>query len=253
MSGAIFIIGTGPGDLAYMAPAAKAAIEQVDIILGYHKYLKQIEPLAMETPRIGNGMRHEIERVQQTIDQAMQGKIAALVSGGDAGVYGMAGLVLEMLEAGNRTDIPVEVIPGISALNAAAALLGAPLMTDFVSISLSNYLTPLEVIEQRLKAAIQGDFVICLYNPRSHQRIEPFNRAMKLLIAGYGPQRITGVVKAAYRKEQQTTITTLEKLQHMDIGMNSILIIGNHATRISNGKMVTPRGYQIPKQAKDEA
>ena len=252
MSGAIFVVGTGPGGLAYLAPAAKAAIEQADVISGYHKYLKQIEPLAIETPRIGNGMCHEIERAQQTIDLAQQGKVVALISGGDAGIYGMAGLVLEMLDAANLPDIPVEIIPGISALNAAAALLGAPLMTDFVSISLSNYLTPLAKIEQRLLAAIQGDFVICLYNPRSHQRIEPFNRAMDLLITGCGAQRLTGVVKAASRQKQQVTISTLEEVQRMDIEMDTILIIGNQSTHFCNGKMVTPRGYSIPQPKKSE-
>ena len=252
MSGAVFVVGTGPGNLAYLAPAAKAAIEQADVILGYHKYLKQIESLAKETPRIGNGMRYEIERAQQAIDLAQQAKIVALISGGDAGIYGMAGLVLEMLNAAHLPDIPVEIIPGISALNAAAALLGAPLMTDFVSISLSNYLTPLEKIEQRLTAAIKGDFVICLYNPRSHQRIEPFNRAMDLLIDSCGAQRLTGVVKAAYREEQLVTISTLEEVQRMDIGMDTVLIIGNQSTYLCNGKMVTPRGYRIPNQSEDE-
>ena len=245
MSGSISIIGLGPGKMDWLAPGCAQAIEKAELILGYKTYLEQIKTLCPEIPRISSGMRHEVERAQQAIDYAIQGKRVAVVSGGDAGIYGMAGLILELLETQPNNDLPVEVLPGISALNAAAALLGAPLMTDFVSISLSDYLTPLSTILGRLEVAIQGDFVICLYNPRSHQRVEPFYRSVEILLTNLGEDRPTGVVKSAYREDQQVTVTTLSQLKELEIGMDCIIIVGNNSTRIIDGKMVTPRGYPV--------
>jgi precorrin-3B C17-methyltransferase len=164
----------------------------------------------------------------------------------------MAGLILEILEKQPEITIPVEVLPGISALNAAAALCGAPLMTDFAVISLSDYLIPLETIMVRLKAAIQGDFVICLYNPRSHQRMQPFDQAYGLLLESLGGDRAVGVVRAAFREDQQVHCTTLQDLPVLEIGMDCILIIGNNTTRFLNGKMVTPRGYPIHTSEEDK-
>jgi len=245
MRGSIMVIGLGPGSLDWLAPAAEKALGEAEVILGYHKYLRQIETIGPGIPRQGSGMRHEVERARQAIDLAAQGKRVAVVSGGDAGVYGMAGLALELLAARPALAIRVEVLPGISALNAAAALLGAPLMTDFAAISLSVYLIPLDTILSRLKAAIQGDFVICLYNPRSRQRTQPYDLAYQLLLEGCGPQRPVGLVQAAYREDQQVHCVTLQDLPAFEIGMDWIMIVGNRATRIWEGKMITARGYPI--------
>jgi len=245
MSGRILVVGLGPGSMDWLAPAAEDALQRVDVILGYQRYLEQIALLRPDIPRESSGMRHEVERARRVIELANQGKIVALVSGGDAGIYAMAGLVLELLEAESTCDIPVEVLPGISALNTAAALLGAPLMTDFAVISLSDYLVPLETILKRLQAAVLGDFVICLYNPRSHQRSEPYDRAYQFLLDELGGERPVGVVQAAYREGQRVICATLKDLPKIEVGMDCVLIVGNSQTRLWNGKMITPRGYAI--------
>ncbi len=245
MSGSISIIGLGPGGLDWFAPGAMQALQSADIILGYQKYLEQIDGVLPHISRVSSGMRHEVERARMAIGYAEQGKNVALVSGGDAGIYGMAGLVFELMTLSPEQHIHVEVLPGISALNAAAALLGAPLMTDFAVISLSDYLIPLETILNRLRAAIDGDFVICLYNPRSHQRVAPFNQAMALLIKELGEERPVGLVQAAYRHEQKVIVTCLKEIAGMDIGMDSLLLIGNKSTRVLDGRLVTPRGYPL--------
>jgi precorrin-3B C17-methyltransferase len=245
VSGNISIVGLGPGGLDWFAPGAMQALQSADIILGYQKYLEQIDGVLPHIPRVSSGMRHEVERARMAIGYAEQGKNVALVSGGDAGIYGMAGLVFELMALSPEQHIHVEVLAGISALNAAAALLGAPLMTDFAVISLSDYLIPLETILNRLRVAIDGDFVVCLYNPRSHQRVEPFTRAMALMIKELGEERPVGLVQAAYRREQKVTVTCLREIARMDIGMDSLLIIGNKSTRVLDGKLVTPRGYPL--------
>jgi len=210
--------------------------------LGYRTYLKQIETIATATPRESSGMRHEVERARRAIELAQTGRRVGLVSSGDAGIYGMAGLVLEILGE-NPAAIQVEVLPGISALNAAASLLGAPLMTDFAVISLSDHLTPLSDILRRVEYAALGGFVICLYNPRSHQRTEPFERACQILLAHCAPETRVGVVKAAYRADQEVSQVKLSDLPVLEIGMDTIVIIGNPTTCLLGGKMVTPRGY----------
>ena len=243
--GTIFIAGIGPGKPEWMAPAVGQILQSVDVILGYQTYLKQIASLAPHVARESSGMHHEIERAQRAIELARQGKQAALISGGDAGVYAMAGLVFEILETEQAVDIPVEVLPGITALTAAAALLGAPLMNDFAAISLSDYLTPLEVIRQRLQAAIAGDFVIGLYNPKSHKRTQPFKMAVEMLLEGFGEDRPVGIVRAAYRDAQEVHCIQLCELADFLVGMDCIIIVGNSTTRMLKGKMVTARGYDL--------
>jgi precorrin-3B C17-methyltransferase len=246
LNGSIQIIGIGPGSPDCLTTGAGRALAKVDIILGYHTYLQQIESFWPDIPREGSAMRHEVKRAQRAVELAGNGKKVAVVSGGDAGIYGMAGLIFEILEDFPEAHlIQVEVLPGITALTAAAALLGAPLMTDFAAISLSDYLIPLDTILNRLDAAIRGDFVICLYNPRSHQRTRPFDCACKKLLDLCGENRPVGVVQAAFRAEQQVYCTILKDLPSLQIGMDCILIVGNTSTRILNGKIVTSRGYQI--------
>ena len=178
------------------------------------------------------------------IDKACQGKDTAVVSSGDAGIYGMAGLVLELLAEQNLMDhVEVEVIPGISSLSAAAALLGAPLMHDFAVISLSDLMTPWEVIEARVEAAAGADFVLVIYNPRSAKRDWQFEAVLRLVVKSRGEDIPVGLVRNAARKDESTTITTISGLNANDVDMLSIIIVGNSQTRIIGDKMVTPRGY----------
>ena len=241
-----------PGSLDWLAPGAQRALEEADVILGYHTYLRQIEAIAPQVPRESSGMRHEIERAKKAWELAAWGKHVAVVSGGDAGIYGMAGLILELQEGKAIWDIHVEILPGISALNAAASLLGAPLMNDFAVISLSDYLVPLEVILKRLECAIQGDFVICLYNPRSHLRTRPYALACNMLLEHCGKNRPVGVVQAAFRAEQRVHCVPLGELSNLEIGMDTILLVGSSATRILNGKLITPRGYPVASPVEEE-
>lgn len=241
MSGRIDIVGLGPGSPEWLAPAARLSLENAEVILGYRTYLAQIAELAPQAVREASGMRHEVERARRAIELAQSGRRVAVVSGGDPGIYGMAGLVLEMLQ---ESSLPVEILPGISALNAAAALLGAPLMSDFAAISLSDHLTPLEDILRRVEYAVRAGFVLCLYNPRSHRRTEPFAHTCRILQAHMPAETPIGVVRAAFRPDQSVTCIPLADLPDQEVGMDAILIVGNASTCLLNGKMVTPRGYE---------
>jgi precorrin-3B C17-methyltransferase len=243
MAGIVKVIGIGPGTESLITPAAQEAIETVDVILGYKTYLRLIKTLAPETPREGTGMRQEVARVNQAVDLAHQGKRVALISSGDAGVYGMAGLVYEVLRDRDDTETDVEVIPGVSALNAAAALLGAPLMTDFAAISLSDQLVPRDEILQRVELASRAGFILCLYNPKGKQRVEPFELTCQILAEQLPPETPVGVVRAAYRDKQSVELITLADLPTAEVNMVTVIIIGNRHTFVNNGKMITPRGY----------
>jgi precorrin-3B C17-methyltransferase len=241
--GKISVVGIGPGAQAHMTALARRVIEKADVILGYETYLGLIADLASDTPREVSGMRQEVVRVGRAIDLAEAGRHVALVSGGDAGVYGMAGLVYEILHLREQQAVQVEVVPGVSALNAAAALLGAPLMTDFCAISLSDQLVPLDEVLRRVDLAAQADFCICLYNPKSRKRTEPFRRACEILVRHRPPETPVGIVRAAYRKEQAVILTTLSELPQAEVDMITIVIVGNSRTYVAYGKMVTRRGY----------
>lgn len=243
MSGAIWVVGIGPGSLDYMTPAARQVIETADVILGYKTYLRLIESLVPKTPREASGMRKEVERVGRAVDLAKEGKRVAVISSGDAGIYGMAGLVYEVLRQRDESEIAVQVIPGISALNAAASLLGAPLMTDFAVVSLSDQLVPLDEILSRLTAAAQADFVLCLYNPKGMRRTLPFERCCEILLQQRAPDTPVGIVRAAYRDGQRVEIVTLAELPGADVDMLTIVLVGNSRTAVHRGKLVTARGY----------
>ena len=251
MSGSVVVVGLGPGDAALMAPQARAALESADVILGYTTYLKFIQEIAPDTPRHRSGMRQEVPRALEALGMAAEGKRVAVVSSGDAGVYGMAGLLFEVRDE-NGFEVEIEVIPGISALNAAASLLGAPLMTDFAVISLSDQLTPLPVILKRVEHAAQADFVLCLYNPKGRKRVIPFEETCRILAAYRGVETPVGIVRAAYRAAQQITVIPLADLPHAEIDMVTILIVGNSSTTVQNGKMITPRGYENKYDLKGE-
>jgi len=243
MSGSICIVGIGPGALSHTTPAARQAIEQADIILGYKTYLRLIAELAPDVPREPSGMRQEVSRAKRAITLAEAGKQVALVSGGDAGIYGMAGLVLEILGQRGGENPGVKVIPAVPALSAASALLGAPLMNDFAAISLSDQLVPREQILQRVDLAIRADFVLCLFNPKGRNRTETFDRVYDILTRHRPPETPVGIVRAAYRPQQQVRLVTLSQLPQAEIDMVTIVIVGNSRTRVYEGKMVTPRGY----------
>lgn len=244
MKGMISVISIGPGSNDWIPPAVLHSLEQADILVGYRTYLDLIKDFRPDIPREYSGMRQETERVEQAIRLALSGRHVAVISGGDAGIYGMAGLVIEKVSrSGHDAEIEVTVLPGISALNAAASLLGAPLMNDFAVISLSDYLTPLDTILDRVSAAAQAGFVLCLYNPRSSVRSVPYERTLEILNQFLPPDTPVGIVKDAFRPAQAVSCVRLAELPDQEIRMNCILIVGNAETRILNGRMVTPRGY----------
>jgi adenosylcobyric acid synthase len=254
----LFVVGIGPGDLKHMTYEAREAIESADVVVGYTTYLKLIDPLLQGKQIFSSGMTREVERCREAIRLAGEGKTVALVSSGDSGIYGMAGLVLELVGAGGHMasplpDIDVVIIPGVSALQAAAAVLGAPLMHDFAVISLSDLLTPWEMIEKRLAAAAGADFVVALYNPRSKGRVRQIERAREILLASRSPQTPVGIVRNACRAEEEKIITTLADMPIEQIDMFSLVMIGNAATFVDGqGRMVTPRGYKLQAKGKGQ-
>ncbi len=246
-TGKIFIVGTGPGSIEHITPAAREAIRKSDIIVGYGTYLHLITELLHGKEVLSTGMTQEVDRCRKAMELACSSRIVSVISGGDPGVYAMAGLVFELLrseEGKGRTLPAVEVIPGISALNASASRLGAPLMHDFACISLSDRLTPWEVIENRIEAAAAADFVIVLYNPRSTGRPDHINRAREIILKHRQPTTVVGIVKGAMREHESVIVTDLEKMQVGDVDMQTTVIIGNSKTFVWNNLMVTPRGYE---------
>jgi len=238
----LYVIGIGPGDLTHMTYEAREAIETADTVVGYKTYLDLIDPLLAGKEVLSSGMTREVERCREALRLAGEGRTVALVSSGDAGVYGMAGLVLELSPP---DDIDVIIIPGVSAVQAAASVLGAPLMHDFAVISLSDLLTPWELIEQRLAAAASADFVVALYNPRSKGRVRHIERARDILLSCRSPETPVGIVRNACRDGEEKIIATLSDMPLERIDMFSLVIVGNSATFVDNhGRMVTPRGYE---------
>jgi len=243
LTGSLRIVGTGPGGLDYMAGRALGALRQADAIVGYKTYLGQIEPLIKGKEVIATGMTQEVARARAAVEEAMKGRKVAVISGGDPGVYAMAGLVFEVLRSMDAGALEVEIIPGISALNACASRLGAPLMHDFAAISLSDRLTPWELIEKRLEAAASSDMVIALYNPKSKGRATHIDRAREIIMAHRLPSTPVGIVRGATREGEDRALTTLEQMLSFDIDMQSTVIIGNSKSFSWRGWFVTPRGY----------
>ncbi|MBQ1461157.1 MAG: precorrin-3B C(17)-methyltransferase [Selenomonas sp.] len=243
--GKITVVGIGPGNLLDMTPRARQAIEEAAVIAGYNTYIKLIEPLLGERKVIGTAMMQEIDRCRMAVSEAAEGRDTVVVSSGDAGVYGMAGLVLELvlqLPAEKRPEFG-GVIAGVSAVNAAASVLGAPLMHDFAVISLSDLLTPWETIEKRIEMAAQGDFVTALYNPKSKKRVENIEQVRKIMLKYRKAETPVGIVTAASRDGEGKIISTLTDFTKQEINMFSLVIIGNSMTYVKDGYMITPRGY----------
>ena len=241
--GRIIIAGIGPGSQEDITPAVLEAVQQADAIVGYKYYFQFIEPYVKKGCEcIDTGMKKERERAEQAFLLAETGKTVVVISSGDAGLYGMAPLVYEMAEA-KGADITIETLPGISAFQKAASLLGAPIGHDTCIISLSDLMTPWEVIERRIKAAATGDFVTAIYNPKSHGRYWQLYRLQELFLMEHSADTPVGYVRQAGRPEQQVKVTTLGAFDPEDIDMFTVVLIGNSQSYISDGKIITPRGY----------
>lgn len=245
--GRLAVIGLGPGSPELLTPQARNILERSRAILGYNIYIDLIpQELLAGKQILASGMRREVERCNQAVDLALAGVDTALVSSGDAGIYGMAGPCLEILEQRGMLDcVNFEIVPGIPALAAAAALLGAPLMHDFAVISLSDLLTPWERILRRIDHAGRADFVLVLYNPRSRGRDWQLAKALEVAAEHLSPETPVGLVRNAFRPGQEVSVWTLATLPVDRVDMLSILFIGNSQTRTLGARLLTPRGYPL--------
>lgn len=244
--GKLFLVGLGPGASGQMSLRARQAIAEAEVVIGYTKYIDLVKDLLDGKEVVRKGMTQEIDRCIAAWEKARTGCTVALISSGDSGVYGMAGLTYEvLLRSGWTPDagIEVEVVPGITALSACASLVGAPLGHDFCAISLSDLLTPWPVIARRLETAAKGDFVVALYNPRSGRRRQQLVAARDILLRHRQPDTPIAVVDAAYRERQTARVATLAELTDCEIGMLSTALVGNSGTYRQGGLMITPRGY----------
>lgn len=238
-TGKIYVVGIGPGKKADMTFRAYEAMEKSDIIIGYKTYMDLIKEYYPGKEMKNSQMTKEVDRCIDVLKLAKEGKNVALISSGDAGVYGMAGIMLEIADG----EVEVEIIPGVTATNAAAAIVGAPVMHDYVTISLSNLLTDWELIKKRLELAAQGDFVVSIYNPKSRGRVTQIEEAREIMLK-YKPKTTpVAIVRNAGREDEEHVVTTLDEMLNHEINMLTIVIIGNANTFIKDGKIITPRGY----------
>ena len=241
--GKIIVAGIGPGNQSDITPAVLEAVQQADVVVGYKYYFLFIEPyVKADCECIDTGMKKERERAEQAFLLAEQGKTVVVISSGDAGLYGMAPLVYEMAIE-RHSDVEIITLPGISAFQKAASLLGAPIGHDTCIISLSDLMTPWEIIERRIVAAASGDFVTAIYNPKSHGRYWQLYRLQELFLNVRSAETPVGYVRQAGRPEQEVTVTTLGQFDPEDVDMFTVVLIGNSQSYISEGKMITPRGY----------
>ncbi|AFK87634.1 MULTISPECIES: precorrin-3B C(17)-methyltransferase [Thermoanaerobacterium] len=240
--GWVKIVGIGPGSIDDMTFKAYNALRDCDVVVGYVTYIRLIKELIKDKKIVSMGMRKEIERAKIAIQLALDGNNVCVISSGDAGIYGMAGPVYEVALK-EKVDLQIEVIPGVSSLNAASSLLGAPLMQDFAVISLSDHLVPWQVIEKRLELASKADFLIVIFNPKSKERTENFYNAQKIIMKYKRGNVPVGIIKNASRENQKIIITTLDEMSNQEIDMQTIVIVGNESTYIRDGKMISPRGY----------
>lgn len=239
----VYVVGLGPGGVEQMTKRAQETLAACDVIAGYNVYVDLIKADFKDKEFLSTGMRKEVERCKLAIEEALKGKTVAMISSGDAGVYGMAGIMYQI--AADYPDLEVEVVPGITAACSGAAVLGAPLISDFTLISLSDLLTPWEKIEKRLDLASQADFVICLYNPSSFKRHDYLQKACDIMLKNQRADVPAGIVRNIGREGEEYEIMTLVELRDAQVDMFSTVIIGNSQTEVINNKMVTPRGYKI--------
>lgn len=238
----IYVVGLGPGKEEFLSAQARAALEKAQVLCGYTVYVDLIRGLFPDKEVYTTPMRQERERCRWALETASQGKTVALVCSGDAGVYGMAGLVLQL--AADYPDTEIEVVPGITAALSGAAVLGAPLGHDFCVISLSDLLTPWEMIEKRLECAALGDFALCLYNPASKKRADYLRRACDILLRHKSPETMCGWVRNIGREGQESKVMSLSQLREEQVDMFTTVFVGSSTTTLCAGRLVTPRGYE---------
>ena len=238
--GKLYVIGIGPGGLEHMTLRAKDAIEESNIIIGYNKYIDMIKPIVEDKELFSTGMRGEESRCRKPLELSKENNIVALISTGDSGIYGMAGLILQMKE-----DENVEIIPGVTASSAAGSVVGAPLMHDNCNISLSDLMTPYDLIKKRVRNAADADMVISLYNPRSKGRPHYLRDAIEIIKEYRELNTPVAVVRHALREGQEYKLFTLENFDEEVVDMFSIVIVGNSQSLIKEGKFITPRGYNV--------
>ncbi|MBE6514665.1 MAG: precorrin-3B C(17)-methyltransferase [Candidatus Methanomethylophilaceae archaeon] len=244
MKGRLHVVGFGPGGKEHMTFKAAEVIQNADIVTGYTTYVDLMRPIFPDKEFKATGMMQEVDRCRMAIEDAMTGKDVAMISSGDSGIYGMAGIIYQMVDE-MGADIEVDTVPGMTAASTAASVLGAPLMHDLAIISLSDWLTPIELIMKRVDCAGMGDMIVCLYNPKSKSRTTYLNDAREILLKHRKPETPVGIVRNAGREDETSQITTLGDLDKADVDMFCIVIIGNSQTYVSNGRMITPRGYRI--------
>ncbi len=236
----IYVVGIGPGKKGDMTFRAYDALEKSDVIIGYKTYIDLIKEYFPEKELISSPMKKEVDRCREVVEIAESGKTVSLISSGDAGIYGMAGIMLEIVPE----EIETEIIPGVTASNAAAATAGAPLMHDYATISLSDLLTDWDLIKKRVELASQGDFVISLYNPRSKGRVTQIEEAAEIMLKYKSAKTPVAIVRNAGREDEKVTAATLGTMFDHEIDMLTVIIIGNSKTFMRNGKIITPRGYK---------
>lgn len=243
----IYVVGFGPGDKQFMTMQAVEIIEQADLIVGYTTYTDILKAQFPDKKYISTPMRKETDRCRLAIEKALEGNTVAMVSSGDSGIYGMAGIMLEIADD-MQADVEIVTVPGITASSTAASVLGAPLMHDLSLISLSDLMTPLELIFRRVEAAASADFVISLYNPKSGKRVDYLEKAADIIMKYRDKGTPVGIVRNAGRPDQKAWLTTLSELKNEPVDMFCVVIVGNSQTYIKNNRMITPRGYKINEQ-----
>ena len=247
--GKLYVVGLGPGHHDHMTFRAKQAIEESEVIIGYDTYVSLVEDIISGKEVYRYPMTQEVDRANQAIELAQSGKVVSLVSSGDPGIYGMIGLIYEILaekDWNKQVGIYVECIPGVSSLNSCAALIGSPLMTDFAVVSMSDLLVPWDIITKRVEAAALGDYVTVIYNPSSKKRVHQLKDTRDIFLKFRKPSTPVAIVKGAYRDSQSIVITTLDKMLDFPdmLGMITTVIVGNSSTFNFKGMMINPRGYR---------
>ncbi len=244
MKGRLHVVGFGPGGKEHMTFKAAEVIQNADVVTGYTTYVNIVKPYFPDKTYKATGMMKEVDRCRMAIEDAMEGKDVAMISSGDSGIYGMAGIIYQLADEMNA-DIEIDTVPGITAASTAASVLGAPLMHDLAIISLSDLMTPIDLIMKRIDCVAQCDMIICLYNPKSKGRTEYLDQAVGIVSKYRAPTTPVGIVRNSGREDETHWTTTLGELDSSKVDMFCMVIIGNSQTYVSNGRMITPRGYKL--------